>query len=585
MAFRPFCVAIGAVVAVVTCSAGCDDDVVADPIGGADVVVADDADDVPVGLVDDDGVVADPVCPTLPPADDPLEVRTTFATLRGGLSDEGGFSWKAIRYGAPPVGERRFQKPAPPSCEATVQDATRDPPQCLQLGVDFDAIAGDEDCLFLNVFRPERIASDPEQLPVLFWIHGGGQLLGSGHQPTGFGNLYDGAVLAKESRTIVVSINYRLGPLGFLAHPALQNADGATGNWAHHDILAALRWTQNNIGAFGGDPDRVTIFGESAGAHNVCVMLASPLARGLFSGAIAQSGGCDTAPLDVRSDEGRDTAAAVGCTGDGPDAAECLRAVSGESLMRTLPPIPPLLHVWRLPWGSTVDGEVLTDQPLKVIARGEHNAVPTIVGSNRDEAALFLGAVVPLTCFDLRLQFELMLSSSFDDDDARDALIDDVMDAYDCGDRFVMRDVLLEVATDLEFTCQARRLTRALRENQVEPTFRYQFRDSANYGVYAAMGAFHAWELAYVFDSFAELLYIPSSAERELGALMQRAWGNLAHSGTPDVDGSIGWLESNDDATFAFDEDPFAAFGGALDVGMIADPSPQCDVWDAVADL
>ncbi len=561
--------------------AGCDDVVVAERVtvnddDGADVVL-------PVGLADDDGVVVPAACPALPAADDPLEVQTTYATVRGAVHDDGGFSWKAIRFAAPPVGDLRFNKPAPPACEADVVDATRDPAQCLQLGADFDAVAGDEDCLFLNVFRPERADGDPDRLPVLFWIHGGGQLLGSGHQPTGFGNLYDGAVLAKEARAIVVSINYRLGPLGFLAHPALQNENGASGNWAHHDIIAALRWTKDNIAGFGGDPDAVTIFGESAGAHNVCVMMASPLARGLFSGAIAQSGGCDAAPLDVRVDEGRDTAAAVGCDGDGADAAACLRTVSAEALMRTVPPVPPLLHVWWLPWGSTVDGEVLLDQPLNVIARGEHNAVPTIVGSNRDEAVLFLGADIPVTCIDLRLQFQAMLSSSFDDDDARDAIIADVMDTYNCGGRLIMRDVLLEVATDLEFTCQARRLTRALRAHQSAPVYRYHFRDSANVGVYAAMGAFHAWELAYVFDGFSELLYIPAPAERELSTLMQRAWGSMARFGTPDATGELGWLESEADATFALDEDPFGAFGGALDVGMVDDPSPACDLWDAAA--
>lgn len=570
-------------VALAACT---DADPIGGPIGGTDGPPA--AARLPDGLSDTDGSAAPPACPLLPAADDPLEVQTSFATVRGAVHDDGGFSWQAIRYGAPPTGPLRFHKPAAPACEADVVDATDVPPQCLQLGVDTDIITGSEDCLFLNVFRPERRDGDPARLPVLFWIHGGGQLLGSGHQPTGFGNLYDGATLAKESRAVVVSINYRLGPLGFLAHPALADARGVVGNWAHHDVLAALRWTRDNIAGFGGDPSAVTIFGESAGAHNVCVMLASPLARGLFAGAILQSGGCEVAPLDVRQAEGSVTAAAVGCGGtdEGTDAdvASCLRSVDGEALMRTTPPIPPVLNVWRLPWGSTIDGDVLVDQPLEVIRRGEHQAVPTIVGSNREEANLFLGADVPVTCLDLGLQLKGLFSSSFATADERDALVDDVLDAYGCGSRLVVRDVLIEASTDLEFTCQARRLTRALVEHQQAPVWRYQFRDRANLGVYAAMGAFHAWELAYLFDGFETLLYLPSSAERDLGRLMQRSWGSLAATGNPNHEGAPAvWDPSNDDRVFAFDEDPFADFGGALDVGMVDDPSPNCDLWDRYA--
>jgi len=562
--------------------AACDDVTVTDR---ADLApVANDDDDAGIGVDDDDGVTPAPACPDLPPADDPLEVQTTRSTLRGFVHDEGGFAWTGVRFAAPPTGERRFAKPAPPACASDVVDASRDPPQCLQPGPSLDAVVGDEDCLFLNVYRPQRRDDDPAQLPVMFWIHGGGQLLGSGHQPTGFGNLYDAARLADTARAVVVSVNYRLGPLGFLAHPSLADRDGVVGNWAHHDLLAALRWTRDNVAGFGGDPTNVTIFGESAGAHNVCVLLASPLSAGLFHRAILQSGGCDAAPMDVRLDEGEDTAAAVGCASDdSADAARCLRDVSGEQLIRTPPPIPPLLRVWQLPWGSVVDGEVLPDQPMAIIGRGEHHDVPVIVGSNKDEAALFIGADVPLTCIDLRLRWQVLLDSSFADGDERDAFIDELLDTYRCSERLSSRAVSLEAATDLEFTCHARRLARALSTSQTAPVYRYHFRDQANLGVYAGMGAFHAWELAYVFDGFTELAYLPSPAEQDLARLMQQAWGSFARDGVPDVDGMPAWASADDDRVFAFDEDPFAALGGEVEVGMAGDPAPACDLWDRYA--
>jgi para-nitrobenzyl esterase len=562
-----------------------------------------DADAVlPTGLDDDDGVPAPPLCPALPPADDPLEVQTKTATVRGAVhdDDDGVWVWKGVRYAAPPVGELRFRPAATPACEADVVDAREDPPQCPQLGADFAPpaealVTGSEDCLFLNVFRPER-RDDPSSngsgldlLPVLFFIHGGGEIMGSGHQPAGVGNLYDGARLAQESRAVVVSINYRLGALGFLAHPSLAK-DGVVGNWAHHDVIKALQWTHDNIAGFGGDPQKVAIFGESAGAHNVCVMVASAKAKGLFSSAIMESGGCDVAPRDIREQEGRDVAKDVGCDqDDDDDVASCLRQVDPGAFLRIVPPVPPMLHVWWLPFGSTVDGDVLTEQPLETIGRGAHNHVPFIAGSNSEETNLFLATDVALTCFDLRLQLELLIGPSFDDDDVKEAALDEIMATYECGDHLIVRDVLIEASTDLEFTCQARRVTRAMQANQSEPVWRYQFRDRANFGAFMPMGAFHAWELFYVFDAFDTGLYLASDGERELARLLQRMWGRMARDGNPNgLPGSnsdIQWpaLAAGVDDVMAFDEDPFGAFGGAVDVGMDRDPAPECDLWDRLS--
>lgn len=591
MTMRELCSVVGFFV-VAALAAGCPEVAVLD--------VADEGDDhdlgFSVGIVEDDGVPAPPRCPTLPPADDPLEVQTKNATLKGFIGDDDVAVWKGIRYGAPPVGPLRFRPTEPAACEPNVVDAREDPNQCPQFGPDLDVVVGDEDCLFLNVFRPERKEGETRALlPVLFFIHGGGEIFGSGHQPAGVGNLYDGARLANEANAVVVTINHRLGALGFLAHPSLEK-DGVVGNWAHHDVITALQWTRDNIEGFGGDNDHVAVFGESAGAHNVCVLLASPLARGLFSAAIMESGGCEVAPRAERETQGEKTAADLGCDDEASDVdvAACLRSKSAEQLVRAPLPVPPLLHTWWLPYGSTIDGAVLTDQPLTIIERGEHNAVPFIAGSNKEETNLFLFADGALTCFDLRLQLEVLFDSSFADGDAgndeRDDLIDDVLTRYACDDRLIVRDVLIEASTDLEFTCQARRVSRAMASAQSEPVYRYHFADRANLGAFAAMGAFHAWELFYVFDAFETGLYLPSPAERDLAKMVQRLWGRMARDGDPNGSGG------NDDPLWPrytgvdgaedvleFDEDPFAALGGEVDVNVGSDPAPECDLWERVS--
>jgi para-nitrobenzyl esterase len=262
-------------------------------------------------------------CVAVPSApDDPLVVVTEAGELRG--TDVGAASaFLGIPYAAPPVGEGRFRPPAAHACWEGVRPALafgRVCPQLLASGGRF----GDEDCLAANVWTPEARATTPR--PVMVFIHGGAYLTGSGHQDLAFensGNLYDGATLATEQGAVVVTFNYRLGALGFFAHPALvaEDAHGSAGNYGTLDQIALLQWVQTNIRAFGGDPDRVMIFGESAGGLSTCLLLATPLARGLFHGALVESGGCQVATAASRLAQGEDIADRLGC-----DDAACLRA-------------------------------------------------------------------------------------------------------------------------------------------------------------------------------------------------------------------------------------------------------------------
>jgi para-nitrobenzyl esterase len=513
--------------------------------------------------------LAPPACPGLPPADGPELVKTSHATLKGKLVD-GTWSFTRVRYAAPPVGPLRFARPAAPSCEPKIVDATLDASSCPQPNLVTGAVMGEEDCLFVNLWVPPHASS--ERLPVLFFIHGGGNLIGSGTTGTDLGGnlarVYEGGALARGAGAIVVTINYRLGALGFLAHPSLRGADGGSGNWAVHDMIAALGWVRDNIAAFGGDPARVTIFGESAGGLAVCTLLASPLAKGLFHGAVFQSGGCAAPTRDAREKEGLATAAAVSCGSGSADVPACLRKASVADLVKAKLVEPPALQLWHLPYGPNVDGVVLTAPPLAVVSQGKHNAVPLIVGSNLEESALFLLGTVILTCAD----YEQELAKRFP------GVSDKVLAKYPCQP-LAPKQSLVAALTACSFTCEARRLARAARGHQSAPVFRYHFRDGLNWGLFQPVGAAHAVELFYLFDSFVKVLYSPSAAEAELGAFMRTSWGSFAARGDPNPPGKSDWprYEIATDPVLTLSEQLLQAKIG-VDKGIV----PECDLWDSL---
>jgi para-nitrobenzyl esterase len=517
-----------------------------------------------------DGPAA-PACPNLPAADKADLVKTTHATLRGKLDgDTWGFT--RIRYAAPPVGALRFARPTPPACEAAVVDATVDPSSCPQVNPIGGAVMGEEDCLFLNVWVPPHASST--RLPVLFFIHGGGNYIGSSIwgadlSPGGqLARMYEGGPLARGAGAVVVTTNYRLGALGFLAHPALRTADGGSGNWATHDQLAALGWVHDNIAAFGGDPSRVTIVGESAGGLNVCTLVASPLASGLFQGAIVESGGCDVPTRDLREKDGQTTAAAVSCGSSVADPAACLRAASVESLVKAAFIAAPTVHNWYLPYGPNVDGVTLTGAPLTVIGQGKHNAVPLIVGTNLQEWASFAVGTVILTC----AAYEAELAKEFP------GVSDKVLAKYPCKP-FAPRDTFIAAVTAGRFTCEARRLARATRTGQSQGVWRYHFRDGMNTGLFAALGAGHVVELFYLFDSFGSVLCAPSAAESAIGAFLRTSWGSLAATGSPNPAGKTDWpaYDKTTDNVITIDEQLFQ-----MKLGTDTNIVPECDFWDGL---
>ena len=304
-------------------------------------------------------------------------MRTATGKIRGSVeSDHRLFA--GIPYAAPPVGPLRFRPPAPARPWTGIRDATDPGPQCIQdPGADPEfGKQSDEDCLSLNVWTPATTGSPR---PVMVWIHGGSFTGGSG-------KIYDAQVAGSRGDIIVVTINYRLGTLGFLAHPAL-GPPGDVGNYGLQDQQAALRWVRDNIANFGGDPEKVTVAGESAGGMSVCDHLVAPGSKGLFRAAIIQSAPC-AAQADLPTAERRsvDYAARAGC-GDPKTAADCLRALPVDKLREPVT----FYNIGEdaLP-GPVTGTAVLPVDPVTAIARDDAARVPVLIGTNRDEFTLFV---------------------------------------------------------------------------------------------------------------------------------------------------------------------------------------------------
>jgi para-nitrobenzyl esterase len=352
--------------------------------------------------------------------------RAAGGELIGSQEADGTHAWRGIRYAQPPSGALRWRAPQPvPAWSGVFQALNQGPmaPQYAGLLAPVAAklhgrIVGDEDCLWLNVFAPAcgpaAVPAGSQRRPVMVWIHGGGNAVGTAAS-------YDVARnYAARDGMVVVTVNYRLGVLGWFCHPALHEADSATaeersGNFGTLDLIAALRWVRDNIAAFGGDPGCVTIFGESAGGQNVLTLLASPLAARLFHRAIAQSPTAETfsieeaternrSPLESRRTSSREVVARLWATAgraaDADAADQALRSVPASQLAQWLRTLPPEQLLRVLKPGSVGihlsprpmrDGVVLPREPLpEVFRRGKWNRVPVILGSNRDEYRTFL---------------------------------------------------------------------------------------------------------------------------------------------------------------------------------------------------
>lgn len=297
-----------------------------------------------------------------------------------GKKVENVYVWKGIPYAKPPVGRLRFQPPEQPEPWEDVRDATSFGQTAMQPSSEMMRFLGDspegssEDCLYLNVWSP---AADDKRRPVMVWIHGGAFMYGSGSSET-----YDGQSFAQTGDVVIVTLNYRLGVFGFL-HLAESGGEtfAQSGNCGLLDQIAALKWVQDNIASFGGDPDNVTVFGESAGAMSIGALLATKEANGLFQKAILQSGAASNVlPSKVAAKRAKQILAELDIN---DDEVEKLYNISAEKLVKASEAVPPMSL------GPVVDGSVITEQPLQTIANGSAKNVPILIGTTEDEYRLF----------------------------------------------------------------------------------------------------------------------------------------------------------------------------------------------------
>ncbi len=427
--------------------------------------------------------------------------------------------YKSIPFAAPPVGDLRWKAPKSSANWDGVRAADKFSAICAQTPYPAGSLYASapqptsEDCLYLNVWTAAKAAN--EHRPVMLWIHGGALTRGSGSTPT-----YDGESLAAKG-VVLVTINYRLGVFGFMAHPELtkESDRNASGNYGFLDQIAALEWVQKNIAAFGGDPKRVTIFGESAGSWSVNVLTASPLAKGLFHRAIGESGG-NFNPLKRLADAeqtGVKFAASVGA-----ESLSALRQKTTDELMKAAS---------ATPFPAVLDGWLLPADIYAIYATGKQNDVPIIVGSNADEGT----SLSPWPSNGTAAAFEKQTRSRFGAD------ADRALELYPAKSDDEARAAHYASFRDASFGWQMRTWARLETQTGKSKAYLYYFSHVPPGPQSSRYGAYHASEIAYVFNNLNVGKRQHEEIDDKLADLMSSYWVNFAKTGDPNGPGLPKW--------------------------------------------
>jgi para-nitrobenzyl esterase len=476
-------------------------------------------------------------------------VRVESGAVTGAMS---GATWSF--KGIPFATAQRFKAPERRACWQGERTATTFASKCAQLDA-AGKVIGAEDCLTLNVWAPAKEAGPRA---VMVFIHGGGHAVGSASEQVGEGvYLYDGEALATKGDVVVVTIQYRVGPLGWMAHEALaaEDPNKSSGMLGALDQLAALEWVQRNIAVFGGDPKKVTIFGESAGGVSVCGLIASPLGKGLFSGAIMESGGCTAKPRADAEAHGKKISDAVGCT---TDIANCMRNAPIEKLLTALPAKVDVAGKGT-DYNHVVDGYALPSTPLDLIATGKHNAVPFIFGSNTDETSRSAPKL------ETEAEYEAAVRALVP------AVADKVLAMYPVSEYTTPRRAFVALTSDAKFVCPLRAVGDAFARGQMQPAHRYVFGYIAEnlQPLVKALGAWHGVELLYVFDHLKVSGYVPTARDQAVIDQVIATWTGFAKTG------AVSWpkWERATDPYLLIDN-PIAPAAGVR--------TKQCDFWESL---
>ena len=447
----------------------------------------------------------------------PTKVVQIAQGLILGVSDGSVDLFLGIPYAAPPVGDLRWKAPAAAANWPGVRDAIRQGSQCFQPGGD-----GSEDCLYLNIYRPANPPPSP-LLPVILFIHGGGNQQGSG-------NDYDPSAWVAKTGIMVVTINYRLNVFGFLALPALDAEIGepSSGNYGLMDQQAAMRWVSANIAAFGGDPQNVTLQGESAGGIDICGNLISPPAAGLFSKAIMESMYCPYATHDDELQTSAPVATALGCT-DIPTASACMRTKPAADVLTAAGKLSMAVGDPGFTPSPNIGSSILPLQASDALISGQWNQSTVLIGSNHDEASSFLGGLNGRVKFPLTVQeYQMLVGGQFG------SFAPSVLAEYpltNFSDPFLA--FADEETDDSILGCPVSPLSQMFAS--AAPTFRYEFNDpnapvQGGSPTDRTLGAYHGSELLFLF-TFSQVSKTP--AQQALSDQMMRYWANFAKTGDP----------------------------------------------------
>ena len=464
-------------------------------------------------------------------AQTPKPVLTQSGSVQG-TTEDGIMVYKGIPFAQPPLGDLRWRAPQPPMPWSGVRTADKFAPSCMQVPVVFaalgmDAVETNEDCLYLNVWTPAKSATQSTNagLPVMVWIYGGGFTLGSTATGT-----YNGANLAKKG-VLVVSVSYRLGAFGFMAHPQLtREQEGHSGNYGLLDQIAGLQWVKRNIAAFGGDPNRVTIFGESAGGISVSMLAASPLAKGLFHGAISESGG-NFAPQRMGNEGGENmdslaTAEKNGVallTKLGASSIADARTKSADAVLKSSPP--GLGGSWPI-----FDGYVLLGDQYKLYEAKRYNDTNILIGTNSDEGALFVPSITAAA-------YQSNVRSGYGE------YADKILAAYPGGSDAEALRSARDLFRDATFAWPTWAWARLQSQTGKGKAYVYYFTHRPPYPdspQFKDWGAAHGGEISYVFGNFAPAM--PATPmDRAVSDQISSYWANFAKTGDPTANGLPRW--------------------------------------------
>lgn len=455
-----------------------------------------------------------------------MEVVQVESGKLKGFESEGIWKFLGIPYAAPPVGEFRWKETQPVEPWEGERECDHFGPSCPQPKiVIFKVGETSEDCLYLNVWTP---ASSPdEKLPVMVWFHGGSFFAGSGSQ-----SMYDGMNLAGKG-VVLVTVNFRLGMLGYMCHPQLSEESelGVSGNYGMLDQIAALKWVNENIENFGGDPGSVTVFGESSGAISILNLMVSPESEGLFQRAVCQSGSFYDAYPMHKGNTLKEAEAMMEYyiiprlgLGEGGDDLEALRAVPAEQLIKAV----------TASFHPVVDGWLIPDIPSILFAMGRQMKVPLLLGSNTDEGSMFVGQAGQVSG-DPKVQYESYIKKVF----KQNAGLALETFPLENGD---VKDAMNRIFTRMGFAASATHAA-SCQSKYLEQAYMYEFTRRPDYALLEMLGTFHGLEIPYVFGNFTDMFsgIDSNQIDRSLSDTMISYWINFARIGDPNEEGLPQW--------------------------------------------